>query len=87
MLTPDEKQLDDLFLRAKTVLGSENWNLTFTQPRKSAFLTGIKLAVEANDNQPSKVTDLQIQGAFETALTVWPIEAEVLSKAFLSEMD
>lgn len=73
----DPKQLDDLFLRAKTVLASDLIRLIrSSKPRSSAFSTAIKLAIKAMGS-PEKVTDEQILGAFEIALEVWPLEAEI----------
>jgi hypothetical protein len=77
----DPKQLDDLFLRARTVLGSEIFNsLPSSKPRNSAFLKALQLTTDAAGG-PEKVTDEQILGAFETALEVWPVEAEIIAGA------
>ena len=77
----DPKQLDDLFLRAKTVLGSDQITMIrSSKPRSSAFSTAIKLAIKAMGS-PEKVTDGQILGAFEIALDVWPVEAEIIAGA------
>ena len=68
----DPKQLSDLFLRAKTVLGSEeSQTLGKSTPRRQAFSTALNQAIKAMGS-PDKVTDEQILGAFETALEVWP---------------
>jgi len=82
----DQKQLDDLFLRAKTVLGSDQIRLIrSSKPRSSAFSTAIKLAIKAIGS-PDKVTDEQLLGALEIALETWPVEAEIITDAMLNKV-
>ena len=78
----DQKQLRDLLLRAKTVLGSEaSQTLSSSIPRRQAFSTAMLRATKAMGS-PDKVTDEQILGAFEIAHSVFPTELETLSKAY-----
>ena len=74
----DPKQLNDLFLRAKTVLGSEaEQTLTSSRPRNDAYLTALQLATKEMGS-PDKVTDEQILGALQTAHEVFPVELGAL---------
>lgn len=84
-MTYDSKQLDALFLRAKTVLGSEQWQtLAGYKPRRDAFTTAMSRAVKAMGG-PETVTDEQIIGAIEIADEVFPVELGVLAKAMLGQ--
>ena len=77
----DQKQLDDLYLRAKTVLGPEaSQTLINTKPRLRAFSVAMDRATKAMGS-PDKVTDEQILGAFEIAHEVFPTELEVMARA------
>ena len=81
----DQKQLDDLYLRAKTVLGSEEWEtLVNTKPRSDAFATAMSRAIKAMGS-PDKVTDEQILGAMQIAHEVFPVELETLSKIWFNQ--
>ena len=72
----DQKQLDDLFLRASKVLGSEaTQTLTSSRPRDDAYLKALQLATKEMGS-PDKVTDEQILGALQTAHEVFPVELE-----------
>ena len=74
----DPKQLSDLFLRAKTVLGSEaTQTLASSKPRLDAFSTAMQLATKEMGS-PDKVTDEQILGALQTAHEVFPVELGAL---------
>jgi hypothetical protein len=76
----DPKQVRDLFLRAKTVLGSEgNQTLQSSRPRNQAYLTAMSLAIKAMGS-PDKVTDEQILGALQIAHETFPVELETLSR-------
>jgi len=83
----DQQQLDDLFLRASKVLGSERWATTNTQPRASALETLMELRVKENNNQPELVTDEMIEGIYRTLDKLWPPEAGSLLKAFSQPTD
>lgn len=76
----DQKQLDDLLLRAKTVLGSDaSRTLTQSTPRRQAFSVAMSRAIKAMGS-PDKVTDEQILGAMQIAHEVFPVEMEVIIK-------
>ena len=76
----DPKQVRDLFLRAKTVLGPEaSHTLASSTPRRQAFSTAMSLAIKAMGS-PDKVTDEQILGALQIAHETFPVELETLSK-------
>lgn len=78
----DQKQLDDLFLRAKRVLGSEATQTVISSiPRRKAFSLAMLRATKAMGS-PEKVTDEQILGAMEIAHEVFPVELEALSPIF-----
>jgi len=83
----DQQQLDDLFLRASKVLGSERWASTKSQPRMSAFQTLMTRRIKENNNQPELVTDEMIEGIYRTLDKLWPPEAESLLKAFSQPTD
>lgn len=77
----DPTQLRDLFLRAKTVLGSEgDQTLRSSRPRNQAYLTAMSRAIEVMGG-PDKVTDEQILGAMQIAHEVFPVELEIMAKA------
>ena len=77
----DEKQLNALFLRAKAVLGEEQWQtLADYRPRRDAFTTALSRATKAMSG-PENVTDEQITGALEIAEEVFPVELGVLVNA------
>lgn len=80
----DPKQLRDLFSRANQVLGSSTTLLDSSKPREMAFLKALQLTTDAVGG-PEKVTDEQILGAFETALEVWPVEAEIIANTMYSK--
>ena len=74
----DQKQLDDLYLRARKVLGSEaTQTLTSSTQRRQAMLRATKAM-----GSPDKVTDEQILGALQIAHEVFPVKLEVMSKVY-----
>lgn len=78
----DQKQLDDLSLRAKKALGSEaHQTLLQSKPRLHAYATAMDRAIKAMGG-PDKVTDEQILGALQIAHEVFPVELEVMSKIY-----
>ena len=84
-MTYDQTQLDDLFARARSVLGPEVL-ATFAncKPRQDAFMTALFRAVKAMEG-PSNVTDGQILGALEIADEGFPLELEVMARAYYRE--
>ena len=71
MTQHDQKRLNDMSKKVLAVLGPETLRmLTRSAPRWSAFAMALKRT------HPSAVTQQQIQGALQTALHVWPLEAE-----------
>jgi len=82
----DPKQLDALLRRANQVLGSSTTLLDSSKPRETSFLKALQLTTDAVGG-PEKVTDEQILGAFETALEVWPVEAEIIARAMYHKDD
>ena len=84
-MTYDQKELDALFLRAKEVLGPEaSREIVSAKPRCDAFCTAMARATKAMGG-PNNVTDEQILGALEIAHEVFPLELEVITKAFYSK--
>lgn len=78
----DQKQLDDLYLRARQVLGSEaTQTLVSSNVRLDAFSTAMLRATKAMGS-PDKVTDEQILGALQIAHEVFPVKLEVMSKVY-----
>ena len=57
-----------------------------SKPRLRAYATALNGAVKAM-GAPDKVTDEQILGAFEIAHEVFPVELEVMAKAFYQQKD
>ena len=60
--------------------------LVSARQRGQAFSTALRGAIKAMDG-PDKVTDEQILGAFEIANEVWPVELEVMARAFYRQTD
>jgi len=78
-MTYDQKQIDDLYLRVRQVLGPEaSMTLARARPRLDAFPAALSRAVRAMGS-PEKVTDAQVFGALEIAHEVFPVELEVIS--------
>ena len=78
----DQKQLDDLFLRAKTVLGSDAvQTINSSKVRANAFSMAMSRATKAMGG-PDKVTDEQILGALQIAHEVFPVQLEVMSRIY-----
>jgi hypothetical protein len=76
----DQKQLDDLYLRARKVLGSEaTQTLVSSKVRLNAFSVAMDRATKAMGS-PDKVTDEQILGALQIAHEVFPVELELMSR-------
>jgi hypothetical protein len=75
-------RLNQLFLRADELLGTETMDAVLRSPaRKSAFCTAMSAAIKENKNDPLKVSNIQIEGALEIALEIWPFEAEAVANA------
>ncbi len=78
-MTYDQKQIDDLYLRVRQVLGPEaSMTLARARPRLDAFSTALSRAVRAMGS-PEKVTDAQIFGALEIAHEMFPVQLELIS--------
>ena len=82
---PEQTPLDNLYLKAKQVLGSEAYKSVLnTPPRRDVFLKSMEMDVKAAGGQ-EKVTDQMILDNLKIAHEAFPIEAEVLSKAFSAQ--
>ena len=80
MFKTERKELRDLLLRCKNLLGTETLkSVANSPPRLSGFSTALSASVKHNDGDPSKVPDSQIKGALEIALEIWPYEAETVA--------
>jgi hypothetical protein len=76
----DPNELDALFIRCQKLLGAETFDrVVNSPPRWSGFSTALEAAIKHNDGDPSKVPDIQIEGALEVALEIWPYEAEAVA--------
>jgi len=76
----DPAELEELLIRCSRVLGSETYERVVGSPqRSSGFFTALDAAIKYNDGEPSKVPDIQIEGALDVALEVWPFELEGVS--------
>jgi hypothetical protein len=61
-------------------LGADTFdNFVSSPPRWSGFATALEASIKHNDGGSSKVPDIQIEGALEIALEIWPYEAEAVS--------
>ena len=86
-MSSNQQQFDELCRRAREVLGPEAWeSVVDVLQRRQAFSTALSRAAKAMDG-PDKVTDEQILGAFEIANEVWPVELEVMARAFYRQTD
>jgi hypothetical protein len=75
-------ELRTLLIRCSRVLGSETYERVVGSPqRSSGFYTALDAAIKYNDGEPSKVPDIQIEGALDVALEVWPFELEEFASA------
>ena len=82
----DPAELDALFVRCQRLLGAETFDrVVNSPPRWSGFATALEASIKHNDGDPSKVPDIQIEGALEVALEIWPYEAEAVAKHFYNE--
>jgi hypothetical protein len=76
-------ELDALFVRCQRVLGADTFDrVVNSPPRWSGFATALEASIKHNDGDPSKVPDIQIEGALEVALEIWPYEAEAVANHF-----
>ena len=79
----DPAELDALFVRCQRLLGAETFDrVVNSPPRWSGFATALEASIKHNDGDPSKVPDIQIEGALEIALEIWPYEAEEVAADF-----
>ena len=86
-MSDEQEAIKELYRRAQDVLGPEAWDsLVSARQRGQAFSTALRGAIKAMDG-PDKVTDEQILGAFEIANEVWPVELEVMARAFYRQTD
>lgn len=83
----EQQKFNELCRRAKEVLGPEVWeSVVEVVQRRQAFSTALSRAVKAMDGADN-VTDEQILGAFEIANEFWPVELEVMARAFHRQKD
>ena len=79
----DPAELDILFVRCQRLLGAETFDrVVNSPPRWSGFATALEASIKHNGGDPSIVPDVQIEGALEVALEIWPYEAEAVAKHF-----
>ena len=73
-------KIRELLLRCRDLFGAETLKrIADSPPRRSGFSTALSASVKHNDGDPSKVPDIQIEGALEIALEIWPYEAEAFA--------
>jgi len=81
-MTKQQHKYDELCRRAREVLGPDAWDsVVEVLQRRQAFSTALSRAAKAMDG-PANVTDEQILGAYEIANEVWPLELDVLARAY-----
>ena len=86
-MSDEQQAMKDLYLRAKDVLGPDAWDsLVGARQRGQAFSTALSRAAKAMEGA-ANVTDEQILGAYEIANMVWPLELEVMARAYYREQD
>jgi hypothetical protein len=79
-------ELDALFIRCRSLLGTETFErVVNSPPRWSGFATAMEAAIKNNGGVPAKVSDVQIKGAFNVALEIWPFELEAFADDYLNE--
>jgi hypothetical protein len=82
----DPAGLDALFVRCKCLLGPETFeSVVNSPPRWSGFATGLEAAIKTNGGVPAKVSDVQIEGAFNVAVEIWPFELEMFADDHINE--
>ena len=80
MSKTDSNKIRELLLRCRDLLGAETLkSVADSPPRLSGFSTALSASIKHNDGDPSKVPDIQIEGALEIALEIWPYEAETVA--------
>jgi len=83
MSKADRKELRQLVLRCIDFLGTETFeSVANSPPRLSGFSTALSTSVKHNGGDPSKVPDIQVKGALDIALEIWPYEAEEVTNNF-----
>jgi hypothetical protein len=76
----DTAELDALFVRCRSLLGPETFeSIVNSPPRWSGFATALEAAIKNNGGVPAKATDVQIEGAFNVAVEIWPFELEAFA--------
>jgi len=79
----DPAELKKLLVRCSHVLGSETYERVVGSPqRMNGFFTALDAAIKYNGKDPSKVPDVQIEGALKVALEVWPFELEEFAHTY-----
>lgn len=82
----DPAELDALFVRCRNLLGPETFErVVNSPPRWSGFATGLEAAIKNNDGNPANVSDVQIEGAFNVAVEIWPFELEAFAEDYINE--
>ncbi|MBT4082845.1 MAG: hypothetical protein HOE83_03600 [Alphaproteobacteria bacterium] len=82
----DPAELDALFVRCRSLLGPETFErVVNSPPRWSGFATALEAAIKNNDGVPAKVSDVQIEGAFNVAVEIWPFELEMFADDYINE--
>ena len=79
----DPAELKTLLIRCSRILGSETYERVVGSPqRSSGFFTALDAAIKYNGGEPSKVPDIQIEGALKVALGIWPFELEGFARSY-----
>ena len=82
----DPAELDALFIRCRNLLGPETFeSIVNSPPRWSGFATALEAAIENNGGVPAKVSDVQIEDAFNVAVEIWPFELEMFADDHINE--
>jgi hypothetical protein len=79
-------ELDALFIRCRSLLGPETFeSVVNSPPRWSGFATALEAAIKNNGDDPAKVSDVQIEGAFNVAVEIWPFELEAFANSYYND--
>ena len=82
----DPAELDALIVRCQNLLGPETFeSVVNSPPRWSGFWTALEAAIKNNGDDPAKVNDPQIEGAFKVAVEIWPFELEAFADDYINE--
>jgi hypothetical protein len=82
----DPAKLDALFVRCRNLLGPETFeSIVSPPPRWSGFATALEEAIKNNGGVPAKVSDVQIEGAFNVAVEIWPFKLEMFADDYINE--